>query len=242
MRHFKLTAWLLLSLLLVCCRPEAPADPSGSLRLKFSHRVDGDSLQFNSLFYPNAAGNEFRVMRLKYFISGVKLFQNQQLKYQQEGPPKVINALHPDECQLWLEAVPVGSIDSLAFAIGVVPEYNFDNALNLAPNDLDMYWPTTMGGGYHFMKFEGHWRDRDQFGSYAFHLGQNENLIRLGLTVAGDIAANAASELELVMNLAQWFDDPHRYDLRVQGGYTMGDSLQMKMLVENAHNVFSLKP
>lgn len=233
--------WAVAALFTVACgKDDKPGPPEGNLRLHFDHQVDGDSLKLSEMIYTNAAGNSYRVVRLKYFISGVKLFSNGSLAFE-GGLPVAINAFYEDSRELLCSKVPVGSYDSLSFSLGVVPKYNYDKAFELTNNTLDMYWPTSLGGGYHFMKFEGHWKDGDQTGGYAFHLGQNENLVTTGFGVDLQVKENETSTVDLVMNVNQWFEDPYLYDLKVEGGYTMGDTLQMGMLVSNGHNVFSLK-
>ncbi len=221
---------------------EAPVvSPSSSLDLAFEHIIDSDSLQFDNTFYTNAAGNEYRVTFLKYIISGVELYTDGKRMFRQNTDPTVISARYVDSRMAPIPNAPLGTYDSIAFSMGVVPEYNYDNAFELSYNDLGMYWPTSLGGGYHFMRFEGHWRDGAVTGGYAFHIGQNENLITIGFPVNLTITKENKSQLTFLMNLNEWFDNPHFYDLTVESGYTMGDTIKMNMLVENGHNVFSLK-
>lgn len=211
------------------------------MRFQFYHQVDGSLLNLENTYYQNAAGNQYRVTQLKYFISGIELFSGGKKKFRQAMPPFIIIAKFPENCTFLLNGVPEGSYDSLAFSLGVVPEFNYDNAFQLNYYDIDMYWPTTMGGGYHFMKFEGHWQDGNQYGGFAFHLGQNENLITVGFPILQTVTAGATNTVQLVMNINGWFEDPYLYDLTLHGGYTMGDSVQMNMLVKNGHGVFSIK-
>ena len=43
-----------------------------------------------------------------------------------------------------------------------------------------MAWPTAMGGGYHFMKVEGHYLDTSNtIQGFAIHLGKNNNLVNV---------------------------------------------------------------
>ena len=36
-----------------------------------------------------------------------------------------------------------------------------------------MAWPDVMGGGYHFLKLEGHYKKDSLLAGYAMHIGQN---------------------------------------------------------------------
>lgn len=209
--------------------------------MAFSHTVDEDSLQFSKMIYSNSSGNEFSVFRLHYFISGVSLYREGVREFRQATKPQAINARYADSRSILLQNVPAGSFDSLSFSLGVVPEWNYDNAFQLSTNDLHMYWPPELGGGYHFMKFEGHWQDSGQFGGFAFHIGQNENLVSSGFPLELKIKEKEMARLDVAMNVNKWFDEPFTYNLLHQGGYTMGDTVQMGWLVSNGHDVFSLK-
>jgi hypothetical protein len=50
--------------------------------------------------------------------------------------------------------------------------------LSTTLDNLNMAWPTAMGGGYHFLKMEGHYLDSlNTNQGYAIHIGKNENLM-----------------------------------------------------------------
>ncbi len=224
------------------CKSEDSLDPAaGNLSIKFDHHVDGQALSFEDTYYSNAAANQYRVLMLKYMISGVSLYREGKRAFRQTTAPKVISGKYEDTQMMLLKSIPTGNYDSVSFSLGVVPEFNYDNAFELGYDDLGMYWPTSMGGGYHFMRFEGHWKDGADYGGYAFHLGQNENLITVGFGISLIIEENQSSNIGIEMNLNEWFENPHLYDLKVESGYTMGDTIKMNMLVQNGHNVFSIK-
>lgn len=229
------------ALALNCTKEKNNPVETGLLELQFEHQVDGDSLEIGNTFYTNAAGNKYRVTLLKYFISGVTLYSKGKKLFRQNSNPSVITANYADSRKFTLAQVPVGEYDSISFSLGVIPELNYDDAFQLDYDDLGMYWPASLGGGFHFMRFEGHWKDGSQYGGFAFHLGQNENLITTGFPLQLHIAAPEQAQLIFVMNLNQWFEAPHLYDLKVESGYTMGDTIKMNMLVENGRHIFSLK-
>ncbi len=241
MKHLSKISVLLL-VLLFGCKEEDVTDPvTGNLSLKFDHHVDGQVLSFEDTYYSNAAGNQYRVLMLKYLISGASLYKDGKRTFRQTTPPQVISGRYADTQTLLLKGVTVGHYDSISFSLGAVREFNYDNAFELGYDDLGMYWPTSMGGGYHFMRFEGHWKDGADYGGYAFHIGQNENLITTGFPVDVTIEQSVSTHLGVEMNLNEWFDNPHLYDLKIESGYTMGDTIKMNMLVQNGHNVFSIK-
>lgn len=228
---------------LFSCTPDpvVKSDP-GNFQMDFEFYVDSDTLQFHDVFYTNGAGNEYRVSRLQYFISGVTLFKEGQKKYEQTTEPQSVNAEWPDTRRVFLDDVPAGSYDSIHFAYGVVPEYNYTYAFPLSNEDLHMYWSPSMGGGYHHMKMEGYWRDGIEYGGYAFHIGYNGFLLRVGLPIQIEIPEGGTDGVVLAMNVNEWFDNPHTFNLLDGIGYTMGDTTLMGYLLENGSHAFTVQP
>ena len=240
-RYFPLI--FIVALLSTACRKkEVQATPEhGSVLLFFEHWTNNDYVLFEQAYYTNAAGNQYRISSLRYFISGLKLYQNGVEKFYSETPPISINGKYAEYCMADYHKIPTGKYDSLSLAFGVVPEYNHHGSFELNYNDYNMYWPENMGGGYHFMKFEGHWKDGHELGTFAFHIGGAENLLTLGFRTTVDIDESIPANLTIAMNTNQWFESPYLYDLTKETGYTMGDTLRMKRLVENGKNAFSIK-
>lgn len=229
--------------LLIGCSPDDPVSPEdGNLTIAFSHKVDGDSLQFHSAYYTNAAGNEYRVTRLQYFVSGIELYRNGQRQYLQDCEPYKVNAEKPEYCSFQVRGIPAGRVDSIAFCLGVVPEWNYSYSFQLLPEDIHMYWSPALGGGYHFLKFEGHWTDADQYGGFAFHIGFNEYLLHVGYPVNLEIPDGGIADLHVEMNVNEWFNNPFQFNLRDGNGYTMGDSVLMYRLMENGKHTMRIRP
>jgi hypothetical protein len=104
-----------------------------------------------------------------------------------------------------------------------------------------MAWPDAMGGGYHFMKLEGHYLDTVNVDKgYAIHLGKNENLV----------TAKVNSTLHqvywdhrytLYFDINEVFANPYTYNLNFDKNYTMSDSLAMLKIKNNMSDAFSIK-
>ena len=60
-----------------------PAIPSGKVIFSIDHQVNGQPLKENELIYTNAAGNEYLITEVKYFISDITF-------YCHDGSKKVI--------------------------------------------------------------------------------------------------------------------------------------------------------
>ena len=95
-----------------------------------------------------------------------------------------------------------------------------------------------MGGGYHFLKFEGMFRkDNSQFG-YAIHIGNNscQSIIKIYKSII--ITNTKGNEITIKMNINEIFKNPAVYNLDIDGNYTMGNQLLMKKIVKNYQDIF----
>lgn len=231
--------FLLGSMLLGPGCQKAPEPPYGQLHLGIRHCAGSDSLVLESRWYTNAAGNKIRFSRVKYFLSGWRLYRDGKVCYQQKKP-QLINAAYPSENLVILKDIPPSTYDSLVFHLGVVPSLNQQGRLDLPPYDRGMYWPEELGGGYHFLRLEGHWRHDSTYGTFAFHMGGHSNLITTTVPVLIKIRGQNESFLGLSMNMLGWFDKPYQWDLRQYPGYTMGIDSLMGKLRENGRSVWQV--
>lgn len=207
---------------------------TGTLSLEASHHFDQQSILPDSVHLVNEAGYDLSISRLQYFLSGIRL-------HKADGTTALLkDILYVDmeAANKWrLYDIPAGTYTGISFLIGLDSANNFHERLPATPEHLNMEWPEPMGGGYHFLKMEGHYRDQDRLQGYAMHVGGNgftieTERIPVSLTIGADAAA-----LSLQMNVAEWFRNPHTYDFNLHGNYTMGDAPAMQMLTENGRDV-----
>ena len=57
-------------------QPEQPEEKSGKIILNFIHQMNGESIQFDTLKYINAAGNPYLVNEIQYNISDITLYNH----------------------------------------------------------------------------------------------------------------------------------------------------------------------
>src|SRR5690606_12128864 len=209
-----------------------------SIIVEVEHMANSKLLVFDTLNYKNLAGNTFSVTRLEYYLSDFKFNSNQNNFIH----PKIqyINALNNHTTQFILDSIPVGNLSDISFLIGLAPQKNIFGHL---PNTIDnnkMFWPEQMGEGYHFMKFEGRFVHGAQYGSFAFHIGKNGYQVTQKFSLQKQLTQQPYY-LKLTMNVDNWFEQPHTYNLLTDDTYTMGNDHWMNILVKNGSNVFSLK-
>jgi len=219
------------------CSKEEESLPASSIVFNLEYTVDSQPLLFDTLRYVNDAGNPYSVLRLEYFLTDIRLVRSEG------GEERIyvfqyVNAGDPATNRFTIGNIPDGNYSGIRFNIGVDTAHNIPGGLpNNVPNN-NMEWPVLMGGGYHFMKFEGYFTAQDTLYGFAMHLGRNENLVKVELL--SPLSFNhQENQVTLVMNLNEWFRNPAVYDFNTDGNYSMSDSLAMNKLMQNGSDVFT---
>jgi hypothetical protein len=130
--------------------------------------------------------------------------------------------------------------------MGLGPDLNVTGAFTSPPESL-MEWPEMMGGGYHYMKFEGRYvDDADELFNFMTHSGGlngTDYSFEVVLDATGREVTDGATFI-LEMNLEEWFADPDTWDLNDYFNEThpgiMGDAQAQASLMANGSTVFSL--
>ena len=241
-----------------CKKDDGPEEEkTGKLMFCFSHVVNGENIEFDTMKYVNAAGNPYLVNEIQYFISDVTL-------YKDDGSRLIIDAWKdiwyvdtdlPDTwCWQMKDDIPAGTYDSITFRFGISEEKN-QSLMFVNPPESNMFWPEYLGGGYHYMKLNGKWRDTEnEIRPFNFHLGigqiYDENDSITGF-IHNDFVVYPANSgfvmekdktvsFEVVMEVNQWFKDPNVFDFNYWGGDIMQNQAAMHAACENGHNVFSV--
>jgi hypothetical protein len=230
------------------------------ITIHFEHKIDGIKLQTDTLKYTNAAGNQYLVSEIQYFISDVTFYKNGGDSVFFDGLEDIhyVDSDIP-ETQTWdiADNFPAGIYDSIAFTFGISEEKNISGSF-VNPPESYMFWPDFLGGGYHYMKLNGNWLEAGQTiqtTPFNLHLGIGQiyysfpdsitgfiqNDFRVSLPGSSfEIAGGDKKQITLTMNIENWFKEPNIYDLDIIGGSTMQNQEAMQKLKENGHNVFSV--
>jgi hypothetical protein len=145
----------------------------GYVRLSFEHHWDNspiiiDDKDVTNFPYTNAAGNQLRFTNLEYFISDLR-FSGLDEPFKHPQNIRYINNDSAHRIILLTYQIPVGSYNKIHFMFGLKP---VDNKSNSLPNYQNMSWPDNMGGGYHYMKIDGFFIDREgKREGFGLHLG-----------------------------------------------------------------------
>lgn len=231
---------LLLALAVAACKKDGPAPPQPqpvptASTLLLEHEVDSMGLAFDSILYVNAAGHAYGVTRLEYYLSGLTLLGSPGTPDLEIPGPWYVNA--ESQTAFQLGALPGGTYSGVAVQLGLPPGLNQTGALPATLENLNMAWPDPMGGGYHFMKFEGHFIHNGTAAGFAMHLGRNEQLVHCSMPATFTLDGTADT-LALRFNLNEVFRNPHTYDLAT-GNQSMGSMVLMGLLRDNCADAFT---
>jgi hypothetical protein len=255
---------LILGIILIfsgCGKTGSEEKNTGKLIIRFEHQVDGQPLITDTLRYVNAAGNRYEISEIQWFASDITL-------YKKDGsvvlldPESFAHYIDTDipESNVWeiKQPVPAGQYEAVSFTFGIKGKKNTPFMFT-DPPESDMIWPINLGGemgGYHYMKMNGFWVDKDGVRSpFNFHLGVGQQRDKDGKITgfiqnwfetklkdsAFELKAGEKKEIAIVMNIENWFNNPHIYDHNLHGGKIMQNQEAMNMGKENGEaDVFSL--
>jgi hypothetical protein len=233
-------------------------DETGSITFKFAHYDDGTQLQTDTMIYTNAAGNHYMITEVQYFVSDFILHGSDGKDYiitQENGIHYVDNDIPSTMEWAIKEDIPAGSYDSITFTFGISAAKNQSN-MYADPPERDMFWPDVLGGGYHYMKMNGKWRNDTMTNDkmLMFHLGIGQ--IYDGDSITGFIHNDfqvslpgsafiineeSTTEVQIIMNIENWFRNPYIFDFAVYGENLMQNQEGMHMACMNGkEDVFSI--
>lgn len=265
-KFFRIILLVSMALAVSACKKDTDTnnDPkTGRVIFLIDHKVDGNLLEENQLIYTNAAGNQYMVGGLKYFISEITF-------YKQDGTTLLIHQwkdlFYVDEeipstkKILFYDPLPAGKYDSISFIFGITVEKN-KSFMFINPPEVNMFWPEVLGGGYHYMMLDGKWKDTTgTLQPFNFHLGIGQlyhgtgfntdsiyafvqNYFRVSLPGSSFfLNDNDTLPINLRMNLESWFETPIAFDFNQWGGAIMQNQPAMEIARENGKDVFSILP
>ncbi len=234
-------------------------DANQTIKLTFTHNFDGSSItqnEFNQMNYKNAKGDSLSFSRLRYIISDIRFYLPNGDSVYVDGTYHLIDLTDDASLTYTLPALTsfVDGKDYKASFTGIGFNYGFDANDNVSGayadlNDATWNWPDMIGGGYHQLQLEGMFKDSaGNYTAYQYHNGSatkdpnnvvhpNYKYIKLNNS-AFDVKTN--NNIEIKMNLANWFRNPHTWDLNSMYTMLMPNYNAQVMITENAVDVFSV--
>jgi hypothetical protein len=214
-----------------------------NITLNFTHNWDGMAISdkdLNELKFTNANDEKVSIENLRYLISNISLVdaKNYHLVNFSENTGTSINILDVSE-----------GTYALSFIFGFSDEDNVDGEYQDL-NSVSFNVPGMLGGGYHYMQFDGKYIDNDnEEAGFNYHTiravdkTDPDNLIFEDTSFAvnlGTISVSSNTNVEIRVNLAEWFKNPNTWDLNELNKVLMPDFDAQKKMSANGKSVFSL--
>lgn len=211
----------------------------------FKHYYKNQPLEVrtdNNLIYTNEMGNPWNVKSIKYFISKLIVYKDDGLAYD-VNMYKLINPAETNTSyqEYVLNNIPEGHYNRVSFIFGIDSSRN--KLLGLGNNSEvnSMEWPDPLGGGYHFMMMDGVFKRNDSvLSGYGIHLGKNGNQYKAEFPIDFHAEKGANANINILVNLDQWFDGINKINLNDGYGYIMESNEKQLLFKQNASRVFSL--
>lgn len=247
--------------------PPKKEEPSGMISFAFEHTVDGQTVEWDNMKYTNAAGNNYELSNVQWFVSDVTLIKDngaEVLLNNWEFSHYIDSDIPGSMSWDVVDKVPTGTYDSVVFTFGIKGSKNEPFMFVNYPESA-MFWPLHLGGdsgGYHYMKLNGFWMDSlNRRSPFEFHLGvgqaqdangnritnpdgsyvfvQNWFEVRLSKE-SFELVKDGHKEVTIRMNMENWFENPNTYDHNAYGADIMENQAAQKAARENGHDVFSI--
>ena len=232
---------------------------TSALEVSFEHTIGEEPIEFDQMIYENAAGNEYEVTEIQWFISDLKLKRKDgsMMAVDESNFAHYVDTNIPSTFNWRItEEIPLGDYESITMTFGIKGEKNIPFMFT-DPPESDMLWPMQLGGdqgGYHYMKLNGFWNNiEEEREPFNFHLGVGQerdtegeiigfvqNWFEVELPNSSFSATGPTTKVKLRMNVDRWWDTPNIYDHDEMGSRIMQNQEAMGKGVENGRNVFSL--
>lgn len=236
---------LFICIVFFACKKKEDPEPQqqvAAATFQFVHMADSLPLGFNIFQYTNTEGNLYKVTRLEYYVSKI-IFEKADGTVYDANMYHYINGEDVSTHTLTISNIPEGTYKQVRFIFGIDSARNVPSGLDNNTINNDMEWPSFMGGGYHFMRFEGLFKDTaGQDRGYAIHLGKTPNQVLITLPNSGiTVAKGDKWNYTVSMNINNWFKEPNPIDLNDDYTSIMEDDNAQQKFAQNAVHVFSLE-
>ncbi len=225
---------------------------SAKTSFEFTHNWDGapvSNADFENTEYTNANGEVLTISRLRYLISDVTFTKANGEEIVIDGH-NLVDVTNNNGLIYNIDTnIPTGAYTNVSFTFGFDNEDNAGNYTDLNSESFNV--PDMLGGGYHYMQFDGKFMDTS-----STEQGFNYHSIRAvdspGMNPTfpqdtfftvdlGAISITNDATIEVKTNLAEWFKNPNTWDLNTLNQMLMPNSSAQIMMHDNGKNgVFGL--
>jgi len=253
---------LAISTFLFSCIEEEPIEPKQveavtEVSFIFKQKYNGSEVLTSDLAttqYTNEKGNIHTISKLQYLVSNITLHRTDGSEVDLGG----YNFVDIDQplTRFYTPGVrvPEGKYSGISMTFGFDEEDNRDGAYTDL-NAVSWSWPMMIGGGYHFLKFEGMFQDNTgSMKGFAYHNGTaskmengsrvheaNHFRVRLWDYNGGfEVKSGERLNIDIDMNIEEWFKNPVLWDLNQYHMMLMPNYTAQKIMNNNGKSVFAL--
>ena len=234
-----ITLFLVLIAFSSCTKEEE----NGMATILFTHYWDGvpvTNLDFNEFKFTNANGETISIEKYRYLISDISFVGSKNYTLVDLGNTSGTNITITDLAK---------GLNNLKFRFGFKDQDNLDGVYQEL-NSASFNVPEMLGGGYHYMQFDGKYKDSnnadanfnyhtiravDRTNSMSLITEDTSFKVDLGTVQIGDNTI-----IEVKVNIAEWFKNPNTWNLNELNTVLMPNFEAQKMMSANGKNVFSL--
>ena len=221
-----------------------------AITLNFSHSWNETAItntDFNQLKFSNENGQVLSIERLRYLISEVSLTH-------ESGVITVLDDynlvdLTNDEGLSFRtsEGILPGDYSSITVRFGFKKEDNINGAYPDL-NTTNFNVPIALGGGYHFMQFDGKYINTTSTEApFNYHVISAIDPTNVNDAVDSSFTLNVGSatigsntNINIQMDVSEWFKNPNTWDLNEYDVNLMGNYNVQLIMNQNGSSVFSL--
>ena len=241
----KKVLFLLLLAFLLFCSCNKQEEKTTVVSLNFTQNWNGISVtnqDFNTIKFTNENNDEISIERLRYLISNISLVE------ESENNRFLIDVGENSGNLIPISDVYPGNY-KLKFTFGLTDLENTDGSYPDL-NSANFNVPGMLGGGYHYMQFDGKYKDTNNLNvNFNYHViravdrtePMNLKFEDTSFTVdLGSIEIKENASIEIKMNIAEWFKNPNTWDLNTLNSELMANFEAQKLMNANGKTVFSL--
>lgn len=240
-----------LSILFLACDNNSD-DREINLTFTFNHFWETTPItlnDFNEIKFINKNGDVLSLERLRYVVSNLTI-TNENGVVSTFKDYNLVDVTNNSGLSFALsENITTGTYQNIAFTFGFKDDDNIDGAyqdLNIANFNV----PTMLGGGYHYMQFDGKYLNSNNqeapFNYHAIRAVDRSNPDNLqfedtSFTVnLGEITITESAEIIVKVDISEWFKNPNTWNLNELNTVLMPNFNAQKLMNANGKSVFSL--
>jgi len=249
MKIKSLTLLFLATLILSCSENNDVVVEPVSVTFNFSHSWNGTdvtSSDFNDVKFVNENEDTLSIVRLRYLVSDI-IFTHESGVETSAGIYNLVDLTNSENLSFTTPTDILPGDYTVSFRFGFKDEDNLDGVyadLNTANFNV----PAMLNGGYHYMQFDGNYRDTSGGDSpFNFHAirafdtsGANDPVDTSVEVSLGSITVQSSTQINVQMDIYNWFSNPNLWDINTLNVLLMPNYDAQLMISQNGANVFSL--